>query len=208
MPGTFVSFDSSKRKATVQPSLKLKYLSGDKKIVIKEISPINNVPVVFTGTKDFVVKFPIKKGDGCLLLFSESPIGNYLNSSSDQVETDDLGRFELGSCIAIPGLFSFANIPNPASEISIDDAGKIMIKSQSGKLTIEKSGMITFNDGTEAVILGTQFITGLKVFLNVVQSITPGTLPQDTAALTQIATAAGVLYGLCDNYKSQKIKVM
>jgi hypothetical protein len=99
-------YGHEERKAKVKPLIKLR-LSSNKLV---EIPPIDDVPVVFGGSKTFNMLYPLKKGDGVLLVFSEASLGNFLNSE-DEVEADEVGKFNLTDCIAIPSLWSFENCP-------------------------------------------------------------------------------------------------
>ena len=54
--------------------------------------------------------FPINKGDGCLLLFSEVGIGRWMDARGE-IAQDDLAHHNLTDAIAIPGLFQKSKIP-------------------------------------------------------------------------------------------------
>ena len=138
IPGTIEKYEGHKeRKATVKPLVKLR---TNKELIIG-IDPIENVPVIFPSTKTFNLLYPLKKGDGVLLLFSEVRIGNYLNSTIEQ-EADDSSRFSLTDCIAIPGLWSFKNVPTPPPENDTDfflkfQESKIQILDSTNEIKIE-----------------------------------------------------------------------
>lgn len=151
LPGKIVTYDDTQKKAKIQVLVKLKDTENN----VYNIDPIDGVPVIFPISAGFELKYPLKKDDGCLLLFSEAPIGNYLvGSGMIVVDADDAGRFELTDCIAIPGLFQFSSIPAPTAKIEIETSGNIIIESTAGKIKIEPSGAITLDDGTEAYVLG------------------------------------------------------
>lgn len=174
LPGQIVNYEGhTTRKAEVKVMLKLRNVHN--KIV--EISPIKNVPVIFPCTKNFNILFPLKKNDGCLLLFSESAIGDFLlNANNTAIEAEDLNRFDLSDCICIPGLYSFTNNPDVSSLNStdfwiqfqnatiniIDSTNEIILKTTTGKIKIESSGAITFDDGTESYVLGNKAQTELN----------------------------------------------
>lgn len=162
LPGEIVSYQGhNERKATVKPLVKLRTHLNK----ISEIQPIDSVPVIFPSTKQFNFLFPLNKGDGVLLLFSEAGIGNYLASTTVQ-DADDLRRFDLSDCIAIPGMWSFKNTPtNTNTNIEIGDDGSILLESTLGKIKIEASGNITMDDGTEPFVLGTTLDTWITATL-------------------------------------------
>lgn len=108
LPGIFISYEGhATRKARVQPAVRLELGTGP----ILEIPPIDGVPVVFPSSSESSLLFPIKPGDGCLLMFSEAGIGNYLASRGVVSDPDDQSRFSLTDAIAIPGLFSWKAVP-------------------------------------------------------------------------------------------------
>jgi len=128
IPGEIVEYSGHKeRNAKVQPLIKIR--TSLNKVV--QIDPIENVPVMFPSSSAFNMLYPLKKGDGVLLVFSESSIGNFLSQGGIQ-EADDANRFDLTDCIAIPGLYSFKKVP----DIKADDAGFIL-QFQDTKIIIE-----------------------------------------------------------------------
>jgi hypothetical protein len=118
LPGQIVNYDGhTTRKAEVKIMIKLRNVHNQ----IIEIDPIKNVPVIFPSTKNFNMLFPLEKGDGCLLVFAESSIGNFLlNTTDNAIDADDLNRFNLSDCICIPGLWGFANLPDTTTLNSTD----------------------------------------------------------------------------------------
>lgn len=96
MPAEVVSFDASSGMATVLPKAVFRLPNG-KTIRYPQIS---GVPVVFPRSGDAVIAFPIKEGDGCLLIFSETALDLWLYGK----ETDTNLKFDLTNAIAIPSL--------------------------------------------------------------------------------------------------------
>lgn len=154
-------YGHTERKARVIPLVKLL----DDKNNSYQIDPIDNVPVIFPSASSFNLLFPLKKDDPCLLLFSEVPLGNYLQGSGKVVDADDSNKFELANCICVPGLSGFRNVPNASTKIEIGDDDSITLETTTGKLKIEKTGNITFDDGTEPMVLGTVFDTWITSVL-------------------------------------------
>jgi hypothetical protein len=173
LPGQIVNYEGhTTRKAEVKPMVKLRNCHNQ----IIEIAPIKNVPVMFPSTKAFNLLFPLKKNDGCLLLFSESSIGNFLlNATNNAMEADDLNRFDLSDCICIPGLWSFKNLPDAPendddffltfqnSKIQIvKDTNEIYIEDKSGnKISLDGSNGITVEDTNGNIVEMTS--TGMKL---------------------------------------------
>lgn len=127
MPGRFESYDFRTQKATVKPLLKKVYLDG----TVLDLPVLGGVPVMFPRTGAAGITFPIKKGDKCLLLFTERAIERWVLSGENS-EPGDRRRYDLSDAIAIPGLYSFAekNIQSNNADVEIHNKDqKITIKS-------------------------------------------------------------------------------
>lgn len=140
IPGRIESYDSKRQAVDVQPLLNRRLISGQ-----HEILPIiPNVPFCFPSAGDRGLFFPIKRGDNCLLLFSQRSIETW-KISGGRVTPNDTRKHAFSDAIAIPGLKPFANdffIGNPnktqitqnRSELSIDNSGRIALGRQGAEL--------------------------------------------------------------------------
>lgn len=202
LPGRIVKYEGHvTRKATVEVSVNLPTNTGEF-IVVK---PITNVPIVFPSTGSSSILFPIKKGDGVLLLFSEAGIGNFLNGKVT-VDVEDFSRYTLTDCIAVPGLFSDPLVPK--IEVDLDEeslfivsnknqikmgADGIKIQRESGKLEVQPSGKISLTGASEELIAllseliqtlsSSTVITGIGP-----QPFTPDAIANLTALKTRLDT--------------------
>jgi hypothetical protein len=130
LPAKIESYSGhDKRKAQVKIQVRFRTVDGQ----ILTIDPIDDVPVIFPSSGKFSLLFPLNKGDGCLVAFSEEGIGNFLKSTTE-VDADSLARFQLSDAICIPGLWSFKNVPSSTSTIEIDDSGNVNINGDSRNL--------------------------------------------------------------------------
>lgn len=110
LPGRIESYDKDEVRAEVTPMVGKNYVVDGP----TNYKSIVSVPVLFPRSADAHITFPLKQGDGVLLIFSERSIEEWLNSS---VKLEDSGpeqkvpsnarKFSLTDAIAIPGLFSF-----------------------------------------------------------------------------------------------------
>lgn len=143
-PGTILAYDPGSGLASVQPALKFKVSDGR----IIDMPVIVGVPVIFPSGSGGAasVTFPVVEGDGCLLLFAESAIDDWLKGG----ESDDLRKHDLTDAIAIPGLFNFGI---PAAQAHPNDT---CLKNGSTVLRIETSGSV-YIDGADLVIDGISF---------------------------------------------------
>ena len=157
IPGEIVSYDGhDKRTAQVKPLITLKTNKG----LSIELPPIDNVPVQFPSSSTFNFLYPLKKGDGCLIAFSEVGIGNFMNNSG-VVEADDISRFSLTDAICIPGLFSPSVVPTDTkATIEILDDGTI---KQDGKA-------IELNGNSKSFVTFAELDSALQTVMSTIQS--------------------------------------
>ncbi|MGD8707103.1 MAG: Gp138 family membrane-puncturing spike protein [Nitrosopumilaceae archaeon] len=139
LPGKITRYDADKRKAVVKPLVKIKNKNG----AIIEVPAISEVPVICPGGSNFSLTWDIKNGDGCLILFAETGIGNYLNSSGQVVEADDMSRFSLTDAICIPGLFPFSSVPDSNVIIESTLNSKLKIENKTENLNTLLQDLIT-----------------------------------------------------------------
>ncbi len=144
IPGCVQSYNADARTATVKPSVAQRSLHGD----LLAIPPINDVPVVWPSCGQFTLSGTLREGDGVLLLFTESGIGNWLQSTQD-TEAEDQTRFSLQDAICVPGLWQPSRVPrhkrrkaqwglmSERAEIGATEAGKISLANQVSDLRTE-----------------------------------------------------------------------
>lgn len=146
MPGRIESYEFKTQKASVKPLLKKKFLDGD----VIEIPPLVNVPVVFPRTSTAGVTFPLKKGDGVLLVFAERSLERWYSSGLDS-EPGDSRKFDLSDAIAIPGLFSFAqaNLARNNTDLVVENEGQ--------KITIKPNGEIELGGANLKKLVNEEF---------------------------------------------------
>lgn len=188
IPGSIVAYDKTQRKAVVKPLITMK-TRNDEDVIIP---PIQNVPVIFPSSSSFSLVFPLLPGDGCLILFSETGIGNFLNSQGQEVLADDVTRFSLTDAICLPGLFPFSVSAKKVSE--------------QNKIEIDELGQMKIFTGTQSFVKGEVLEGLLNTFLSAIEAIVPGSPGQNATALTAIKTASTILNSSLSTIKSTTIK--
>lgn len=150
IPGRIDAYDAATRKATVQPLVNHWFQNGD---VSAKIPAIREVPVMVMGNSTALIEVELSVGDGCLIIFAETGIGDYLNSNGKQVvDSDDPARFQLTDAICIPFLFPFSAVPKPLSSLSLRKDGSVSLKAGSGaEISLSKAGKVAF-DGKLATL--------------------------------------------------------
>lgn len=130
-PAKIVSFDTATGLASVLPSMKYKKPDGER----ISYPQITGVPVVFPQAigQKAAIAFPVKAGDGCLVIVAEQSIDFWLYGQ----ETDTDLSFDMSNAICIPGLFAKAN--SLVKEACDNNA--VIISSNNAKLIV-KNGEI------------------------------------------------------------------
>jgi len=157
LPGTIEKYyGHDKRKAVVKVGVKLQTAKGD----ILSIPPIDGVPVVFPSSGKFTLKYPLNKGDGCMIIFSEEGIGAWLKGDTE-VNADSLARFALTDAICVPGLWSFKTVPSSTdATIEILDDGTIKVDGLGIELNGNVKKFVTYTELNAAL---QTFITALNL---------------------------------------------
>lgn len=134
IPGTIESFDSGTCQATVKPSMMYKKPNGE----TIGYPSISGVPVYFPNgnMQDASISWPVKPGDGCLLIIAEQALDYWMYGR----ETDTDLHFDLTNSIAIPGLFV-----NPGAAVKraqTEDAVVIIVGSTQVAISEDKVDVI------------------------------------------------------------------
>lgn len=132
LPGKILKYSIKSGRAQVQPLGKHKAEDGE----LLNYPIVSDVPVVLIEdeNEDVSISRPIKRGQGCLLIFAEQALENwYFNGA----QPSDL-KFDLTSAICIPGLFRTPS--KNTAEATIKDA--VIIKNKKAKATLYPTGKI------------------------------------------------------------------
>lgn len=146
LPGEINNYDVATSKAEVKPLIKKKFLDGD----VLDLPVITNVPVVLPRSARGGLTFPLERGDGCLIVFSQRSMERWLATGVDS-EPGDTRKFDLNDAICIPGLFSFQteNIASNNSDIEL--------KLGSSGITIKANGDIEIGEGSFDKLVNEKF---------------------------------------------------
>jgi len=99
LPGTISAFDPASGMATVKPEGTVAMKNGKR----LRYPSIVKVPVVFPRGQDTVIAYPVKPGDGCLIIVCENDMKPWMSHGK---ETESDMKFDLTNAVCIPGLFS------------------------------------------------------------------------------------------------------
>lgn len=130
-PGIIQSFDEDTQTVTVQLALREQIKSPDEsESRWFKIPPLLDVPLVFPRSGGYLLTLPIKKGDECLVLFSDMCIDAWYSHGGIQNQIEKR-RHDLSDAFAIPGIWSQ---PNKIKEYSTEST---QLRNESGDSYIE-----------------------------------------------------------------------
>ncbi|MDR2150136.1 MAG: hypothetical protein LBO67_04845 [Spirochaetaceae bacterium] len=132
-PGVIVEYDSTTRRAKVKPSLKRKLGTGE----YIDLPIINDVPVIFMGTKKLTIHFPLEENDEVVIFFSERSLEEWKSNGGSGIEDRDLRRFHLSDCYCIPGLqaIDFISSKEKGLHIIQKDVSEIVMAEEKTELS-------------------------------------------------------------------------
>lgn len=161
LPATVVSYDESKHRAKVKPSVRMLMENGVK----IELPDLLDVPVIFPSAKSFDLEFPLDKGDGVLLLVQELDISEW--KADEKIPTaSTASRFNLDAVVAIPGMF--AKRQEGKARIYVDKDG---VLTWSAKKIVFDGQLVVHND---LIVRGDTFVgTGVGPGVSMLQHIHP-----------------------------------
>lgn len=152
LPGEVTAFDPATSRASVQPKAKFRKPNGE----TMDFPLVTGVPVMFPQSANVTVAWPIKPGDGCLLIFCEQALDYWLY----QKETDTALDFDLSSAIAVPNVCTAGK---DAMQTACEEDA-VVLQSDSVVLKVKKDGVHILGDlevsGNITSTSGTMNITG------------------------------------------------
>ncbi len=149
LPGTISAFDPATGMATVKPEGSVARKNGRR----LKYPSIVKVPVIFpqASGQDTVIAFPVKPGDGCLVIICENDLKSWMSHGK---ETESDMKFDLTNAVCIPGLFSAGNeaVQKAADENAVIIKNKemeMMIKEDRFQVWHEQNRLQMGTDGIE-----------------------------------------------------------
>lgn len=132
-PGIVLSFNAEEQTVSVQPAIREKRVSAEGEETWIDIPQLVDVPVVFPRAGGYVLTFPVKPGDECLVIFGDSCMDAWWQSGGVQNQID-CRRHDLSDGYAILGPWSQPRtIPNYSTSSA-------QLRTESGSSYIELSG--------------------------------------------------------------------
>lgn len=165
IPGKIVSYDATKRTATIQLLIKRRRREGGE-IVQEEIPQLTEVPQRNMRTAQAEIHFPVKANDKVLVFIHDRDVDNF-RKTGESSETETLRRHDLSDAFFMPGCFEDSDV------IALDsgDENNVVIYNNSTKLAITPDGSVKFgSDGSSSdnpIVLGTEIKEKLEAILDI-----------------------------------------
>lgn len=164
MPAVVVSYDASAKTANVKPAcwqpVKVtgEHPSDEQGFTYVELPTIPDVPVAFPSGGGFYVVFPLQPGDAVFLVFSETPMGEYLLNGVTGAKPLDTRRHSLGYPIAIPGA------ARPDSKAIADSSTDLIVGKDgtNSQIKVSATDIQVGKGATDFVALASKVLTELN----------------------------------------------
>lgn len=199
--GKIEEFDSTKQTASVSINYSIKSINSSKINPRKDYPLLPDCPVVILSGGKASLRFPIKAGDPCLVLFNDRDMDNWFAGSSQSLLSTDR-QHSLADAIVLVGIRSLAQsiddydpdktelVHDTDKKLSISD-DKALMKKGGGEIYIgtraciknDAANLFQILDGTLAIIQS--LITTPCVIGNPV-TISPAQAAQIAALKTQL----------------------
>jgi hypothetical protein len=161
LPGIIEDFDASKQTATVRLAIREK-VNIDFQPVDVEIPLLLDVPIVVPRAGGYIITLPVKKGDECLVLFSDMCINSWFTSGGVQNQ-ERRRRHDLSDSFAILGPWSQPRVLDGYSQSGIQirsEDGETFLEVIKGQVHVSKNltvgngatGSFTSSDGKTVTV--------------------------------------------------------
>lgn len=151
IPGQVESYDEKKVRVEVKPMVGRRYVDEGP----KEFPRIASVPVVFPRSGDAHITFPLNRGDGVLLIFTERSLEEWLSSGNSSIP-NNTRKFSLTDAVAIPGLFAFGK------GSKIDSKNELEIRYKNVKIASDGAD-VNIQAGSVALSVLDGVVTGRSI---------------------------------------------
>ena len=196
VPGEVVSFDGTKRTATVRILLKRTKEDG----TYSDYKPLYDCPVWTPGAGGAFVQFPIAEGDQGMVIFADRNIGAWLQNGN-AAPLPDLRAHNLSDGVFVPGLNALdATMPSyPTNKLLLSYQGTTLELDSSGvkfggtggaEIDLQ-AALVTIKNGT------TTLLTVLNGLIDVVKALqVTGPLPLTAPSVASLEAYKLIIAGL------------
>jgi len=150
--GTIEKFNALKQTADVSINYKKTFfqpnaVTGDYDAVLADYPILLDCPVMFLGGGNGSLRFPVKKGDECLVCFNDRDLDNWFQGGAGSA-TNTLRLHSISDGIALVGIRSLANVLKTFS------ADKTQLQHDKSLVSLEDDKVRTVWNKTESIAIG------------------------------------------------------
>ena len=144
IPAIVQSYNAAYNTIECQPTIREKVYLPDGNSRYVNLPLLINVPLIFPGTSQYTLKFPINKGDEVLVFFSDLSLDNFWEKGNVQNPIEQR-RHDLSDGLAIPASISIPS--NQAIKVTQIEFTNSDIIFKAGGLTTTLSQLIEGSGG-------------------------------------------------------------
>lgn len=158
LPGQIIDYDAGAQNATVQPLLDFRPNDGE----AERLPVLSDVPVIWPRSGGASMTFPVKPGDGCLLIFIDRSLDEWKHAGGS-VAPEDTRAHAFSDAVALMGFVHFGGGGGPSDSVEIKMEGSTFtltgnsVTLSTTSVTINASAS-TFNGNV--MIAGNLGVTG------------------------------------------------
>jgi len=141
LPAIIDKYDHATQTAEVKPALRRRF--ADDSVV--ELPVIPGVPVLWPGSADGGICWPLTRGDAVMLMFSERSMDEWM-ANGGVVTPSDGRRFDLTDAVAIPKLVA------GGAQGHADNNTDMILAFKSATIRFKSDGEIVINGGNTVTI--------------------------------------------------------
>lgn len=190
IPGEVISYDPVKQTVQVKISI-------DRQIAGEQIAyPIlDGISVIFPRSGSHGISFPLEKGDGVILLFSERSLESWRTRGGGYPPYDSR-KFDLNDAVAIPGMFPTAGVMVPPPVNATEIRGKKVFigdpKQVMTPITIVGTplpGVLPATGDTEVLVQPLDLVAVVETLISLVSGAAYSGAPSSGGGGIDVATA-------------------
>ena len=151
MPAIIETYDFKQQKASIKINIKELFSDGSS----IEYPVINNVPIIFPASGGGSLTMPVKRGDGCLVVFADRDIKNWLLGVNN-ARPSSRRQHHMSDAIAIIGLSSFNKISKAKNNTDI------LLNYDGSDVRLKPSGIVEIESAKEVNIKSETIVINCK----------------------------------------------
>ncbi|PZQ49761.1 MAG: phage baseplate protein [Rhodovulum sulfidophilum] len=152
LPGVIRAYDAAQQRASVQPALSRNLSTG----AVEALPVLEDVPVIWPRSGGAHMTFPVKEGDGCLLIFTERSLDEWKARGGAGEAPLDPRQHALSDAVALMGFVHFGGGGGPGDAIEIH-LGSCTITIGEGSVTVDAPSVTVNANSVEVNAPESQF---------------------------------------------------